>query len=160
MDNVSGLAFGPDGRWAVVNTGGPGPLDLTYTTLRGTIVIITGLPDNPVFSAPFSVPMHSLGNIDLSLDGGTLLLNDSTDLSSGGKKSQAIVLQGIRPGGPPPRVAATHTFQTPAGYPAGSPTPVEDAKLTLDGRFVVAPIGTIRDFDAQGLPIGLNQIAM
>ena len=57
--------------------------------------------------------MHSLGTIDLSIDG-TLLLNDATDLSSGGKKSQAIVLQGIRPGGPPPRVAGIHTFQTPA----------------------------------------------
>src|SRR5262249_53343054 len=61
---------------------------------------------------------------------------------------------------PPPRVAAIHTFETPAGFPAGSPTPVADAKLTLDGRFVLAPIGTIHGFDGQGLPIGLNQIAM
>ena len=30
----------------------------------------------------------------------------------------------------------------------------------MDGRFVVAPIGTIRDFDGQGLRIGLNQIAI
>src|SRR5262249_7157709 len=48
---------------------------------------------------------------------------------------------------------------TPAGFPDG-PTPVTDAKLTLDGRFVLAPIGTIRGFDGQGMPIGLNQIAM
>src|SRR4051812_20569142 len=29
LDNVSGLAFGPDGHWAVVNTRGPGYIDLT-----------------------------------------------------------------------------------------------------------------------------------
>jgi uncharacterized protein (TIGR03437 family) len=30
----------------------------------------------------------------------------------------------------------------------------------LDGRFLLAPIGSIRGFDAQGMPIGLNQIAV
>ena len=160
LDNVSALAFGPDGRWAVVSTRGPGYIDLTYTAVRGTVVVITGLPDNPVFSAPFSVPMHSQGNIDLSLDGGTLLLNDSTDKSRGGLNSNVIVVQGIRPGGPPPRVAAIHTFETPAGFPDTGLEPVKDARLTLDGRFVLAPIGTIRAFDGQGMPIGLNQIAM
>ena len=78
LDNVSGLAFGPDGRWAVVNTAGPSPIDGSYISTKGTVVVITGLPGDPKFSAPFPVPMHSQGNIDLSLDGGTLLLNDTT----------------------------------------------------------------------------------
>src|SRR5262249_18491949 len=67
LDNVSGVAFGPNGRWAVVSTAGPGVIDLTYTRTRGTVVVITGLPDNPRFSQPFSVPMHSQGNLSLSL---------------------------------------------------------------------------------------------
>src|SRR3954467_6129191 len=72
LDNVSGLAFGPDGRWAVVNPAGPSPIDGSYLTTKGTVVVITGLPDAPRFSAAFPMPMHSQGNIDLSLDGGTL----------------------------------------------------------------------------------------
>ena len=100
LDNVSGLAFGPDGRWAVVNTAGPSPIDGSYISTKGTVVVITGLPDDPKFSAPFPVPMHSQGNIDLSLDGGTLLLNDTTDFSGDvvAPKSDQIVVRGIRPG--------------------------------------------------------------
>src|SRR5262249_44247586 len=80
LTNICGLAFGPDGTWAVANSGGRGPLNnTTYQTTRGVVFVITGLPDNPVFSPPFAVPMHSLGNIDLSVDGRTLLLNDVRD---------------------------------------------------------------------------------
>src|SRR5438093_7845736 len=46
LDNVSGVAFGPGGGWAVVSTAGPGLIDLTYKRTRGTLVVITGLPDN------------------------------------------------------------------------------------------------------------------
>ena len=98
LDNVSGLAFGPGGDWAVVSTAGPGVIDLTYTKVRGTLVVITGLPGNPQFSQPFPVPMHSQGNISLSLDGSTLLLNDTTDRSSGVLSSNQIIVQGIQPG--------------------------------------------------------------
>ncbi len=159
LDNVSGLAFGPDGHWAVVNTRGPGYIDLTYTTLGSTVVVINALPDNPTLSNPIPAPMHSQGNIDLSLDGETLLLNDTTDLSGPTFQSEVIVMQGIRPGGPPPRVAAIHTIAAPPEFPLG-PNPIRDARLTLDGRYVVAPIPLIRAFDAQQLPIGLNQIAI
>ena len=160
LDNVSGLAFGPDGRWAVVNTDGPSPIDGSYTTPKGTVVGITGLPDEPVFSAPFPVPMHSLGNIDLSLDGGTLLLNDTTDFSgvtAGGPKSDQIIVQGIRPGASP-RVVGISTFVTPPGFPPG-PTAVRDARLTLDGRYVLAPIPLVSQVDGQKY-VGLNQIAI
>jgi hypothetical protein len=160
LDNVSGLAFGPDGRWAVVNTDGPSPIDGSYKTPKGTVVVITGLPEAPVFSAPFSVPMHSLGNIDLSLDGGTLLLNDTTDftgVTAGGPKSDQIVVRGIRPGSTP-RTAGISTFVTPAGFPAGPP-PVRDARFTLDGRYVLAPIPLVSQIDGKSF-IGLNQIAI
>lgn len=159
LDNVSGVAFGPDGRWAVVNTRGPGYIDLSYTTLGGTVVVITGLPDNPVFSAPFTVPMHSLGNIDLSLDGGTLLLNDTIDVSGGTLKSNQVIVRGVRPGGPPPRVVAIATTARKA-LTSNGPTTVSDATLTLDGRFVIAPISQVYDFDAQQMPIGVNEIAI
>ncbi|MBZ5620877.1 MAG: hypothetical protein LAQ69_19430 [Acidobacteriia bacterium] len=161
LHSVSGLAFGPDGRWAVVNTAGPGQIDGSYKNPKGTVVVITGLPDNPVFSAPFSVPMHSQGNIDLSLDGGTLLLNDTTDFSGivgGGPKSDQIVVRGIRPGGSP-RVTGTSTFATPQEFPPG-PTPVRDARLTLDGRFILAPVDLIREIDTQQTLVGVNQIAI
>ena len=161
LHSVAGLAFGPDGRWAVVNTDGPGVIDGTYTRAKGTVVVITGLPDAPEFSEPFPVPMHSLGNIDLSLNGGTLLLNDTTDfegVSSGGPKSDQIIVRGIRPGSSP-RVVGAYTFPTPAGYPFG-PNPVRDARLTLDGRFVIAPIGLAREIDAQRVYLGVNQIAI
>ena len=159
LDNVSGLAFGPDGRWAVVNTAGPSPIDGSYLTTKGTVVVITGLPDVPRFSAPFPVPMHSQGNIDLSLDGGTLLLNDTSDFSGGvvAPKSDQIVVRGIRPGNSP-RVIGMSTFITPVGYPLG-PTPVRDARLTLDGRYVIAPIPLVSQLDGQKF-IGLNQIAI
>jgi len=95
LEHVSGLAFGPDGTWAVANTIGPGAVNnLSYEVPRGTVVLITGLPDNPVFSPPFQVPMHSQGNIDLSVDGETLLLNDVTDRSGGSEKNNVFVRQG------------------------------------------------------------------
>jgi len=157
LDNVSGVAFGPDGRWAVVSTAGPGVLDPTNTRPRGALVVITGLPDNPRFSDPFNVPMHSQGNISLSLDGGTLLLNDTSDRSTGVLRSNQIIVQGIQPGGGPPRVIATSSFPLPPDVTDLLP-PVRDAKLTLDGRFVVAPVSIIRSFDANGQPVGYNQI--
>ena len=61
-----------------MNTGAPGYGILRSDKIGGSVVVITGLPDNPAFSAPFAVLMHSLGNIDLSLDGQTGL-----DLSDG-----------------------------------------------------------------------------
>ena len=161
LHTLSGFAFGPDGRWAVTNTDGPGLIDGTYRSAKGTIVVITGLPDNPVFSAPISVPMHSLGNIDLSLDGRTLLLNDTTDFSGvtgGGPKSDQIIVRGFQPGGSP-RVTVGSTLSTPQGFPSG-PNPVRDARLTLDGRFILAPIGLIRAIGAQQTLLGLNQIAI
>ncbi len=160
LDNVSGLAFGTDGTWAVVNTAGPSPIDGSYRTAKGTIVLITGLPDNPVFSAPFPVPMHSQGNIDLSLDGDTLLLNDTSDFSgiaNGGPRSNQIVVRGIRPGSAP-RVAGISSFSTPMGFPAGPP-PVRDARLSLDGRWVIAPIPLASQLDGQKY-VALNQIAI
>ena len=156
LDNVSGLAFGPDGRWAVVSTAGPGVLDLTSTRVRGTLVVITGLPDNPQFSQPFPVPMHSQGNISLSLDGGTLLLNDTTDRSTGVLSSNEIIVQGIQPGVGAPRVIATSHLPLPAGV-TDVLSPVRDAKLTLDGRFVLAPIPIITAFDQSGQPVAYNQ---
>ena len=157
LDNVSGVAFGPDGKWAVVNTAGPGVIDLTYVRARGTLVVISGLPDNPRFSAPIPVPVHSQGNISLSLDGGTLLLNDTNDRSTGVLRSNQIIVQGIQSGGRPPRIVATSSFPLPADVTDLIP-PVRDAKLTLDGRFVVAPVAIIRSFDANGQPVGYNQI--
>jgi len=157
LENVSGIAFGPDGRWAVVSTAGPGVIDLTYTKIRGTLVVITGLPDNPQFSQPFSVPMHSQGNISLSLDGGTLLLNDTSDRSAGVLRSNQIIVRGIRPGSGPPTVIATSSFPLPDGVTNVLP-PVRDAKLTLDGRFALAPICLIRSFDQNSLPVGYNQL--
>jgi uncharacterized protein (TIGR03437 family) len=157
LDNVSGVAFGPDGRWAVVSTAGAGVIDLTYTKIRGTLVVITGLPDNPQFSQPFPVPMHSQGNISLSLDGGTLLLNDTVDLSTGTLTSNQIIVQGVQPGSGPPRVIAASSFPLPDGV-TNVLQPVRDAKLTLDGRFALAPICLIRSFDPNGLPVGYNQI--
>jgi hypothetical protein len=159
LENVSGLAFGPDGRWAVVNTGGPGYLNLTYTTVRGAVVVITGLPDNPAFSESFPVPMHSLGNLDLSLDGGTLLLNDTVDFSSGVQRASQIVVRGIRPGSPS-RTVSIATNSKPPKFRDGPPV-VRDARLTLDGRFVLAPIPLIQEFDSQqNLPVPVNQIAI
>lgn len=152
LDNVAGIAFGPDGHWAVVNTYGPGYIDISHTTERGTLVVITGLPDNPVCSSPFPVPMHSLGNIDLSLDGNTLLLNDSTDVSSGSLKANLIVVQGIRPGNTP-RIASIATMPMPSDTAPNGPPVVKSAKLTVDGRFILAPIPLIRAFDAKGMPI-------
>ena len=156
LDNVSGLAFGPDGRWAVASTMGKGVIDLNYTTARGTLVPITGLPDNPQFGQPFPVPMHSQGNISISLDGGTLLLNDTSDRSTGVLRSNQFVVQGIAPGGGPPRVVATSSFPLPSTA-SDIITPVRDAKLTLDGRFVLAPIALIASFDNSGNPVGYNQ---
>jgi hypothetical protein len=159
LENVSGLAFGPDGHWAVVNTGGPGFLNLTYTTVRGAVVVITGLPDNPAFSESFPVPMHSLGNLDLSLDGGTLLLNDTVDFSSGVQRASQIVVRGIRPGSPS-RTVSIATNSKPPKFPDGPPV-VRDARLTLDGRFILAPIPLIQEFDSQqNLPVPVNQIAI
>lgn len=164
LHSVSGLAFGPDGHWAVVNTDGPGPIDGTYRTAKGTIVVISGLPDNPVFSEPVNVFTHSLGNIDLSLDGRTLLLNDTTDFSGisfngGGPKSDQIIVRGFRPGNTP-RVSIVSTFSTPKGFPTTGPQPVQDARLTLDGRFILAPLDLIRDISTQQTLTGLNQIAI
>ncbi len=160
LDNVSGLTFGPDGTWAVVNTAAPGYSFGDHDKIGGSVVVITGLPDNPVFSAPFPVPMHSLGNIDLSMDGQTLLLSDNSDTSGGGTiKSNVIVVHGIRPGDEP-WVAAMTTFATPPGFVTNAPPPVRDAKLTLDGRFILAPIPLIRALDAQGKPLPVNQIAV
>jgi uncharacterized protein (TIGR03437 family) len=164
LHSVSGLAFGPDGHWAVVNTDGPGPIDGTYRTAKGTIVVITGLPDNPVFSEPINVFTHSLGNIDLSLDGRTLLLNDTTDFSgipfsSGGPKSDQIIVRGFRQGATP-RISVVSTFSTPKEFPMTGPQPVQDARLTLDGRFILAPLDLIRDISAQQTLTGLNQIAI
>jgi gluconolactonase len=151
------LAFGPDGQWGVVNTRGAGVTDLTDTQAKGTIVVITGLPDNPQFSQPYSVPMHSQGNIALSLDGGTLLLNDTVDRSTGALSSNQIIVQGIQPGGGPPRVVASSHFALPSGV-TDTLSPVRDAKLTLDGRFVLAPVSIIRAFDQSGQPVAYNQI--
>ena len=157
LDNVSGVAFGPDGKWAVVSTGGPGEIDVTYTHARGTLVMVTGLPDNPRFSGPVPVPMHSQGNIFLSMDGGTLLLNDTNDLSTGVLRSNQYIVQGIQPGGGPPRVIATSSLSLPPDVTDVLP-PVRDAKLTLDGRFVVAPVSIIRSFDANGQAVAYDQI--
>src|SRR6185369_4938283 len=44
------------------------------------------------------------------------------------------------------------------GFPTG-PNPVRDARLTLDGRYVLAPISLLSQIDGQKL-IGLNQIAI
>ncbi len=157
LDNVSGLAFGGDGTWAVVNTGASGYLS---GKLGGNAVVITGLPDHPAFSAPFPVPMHSLGNIDLSLDGQTLLLNDTSDFSDrNASRSNLIVVHGIRPGDEP-RVASIATIATPTGFVTNGPPDVRDARLTLDGRFVLAPIPLIRALDAQGKSLPLNNIAI
>jgi hypothetical protein len=162
LDNVSDVAFGPDGRWAVVSTAGPGPIDFANRTPRGTVVVISGLPDNPKFSAPFSVPMHSQGNIDLSRDGGALLLNDCCNLSDQtffAPKSNQIVVRGIQPGGSP-RVAGRSTFITPLEFTVPGPAPVTDARMSLDGRFVLAPIPLIRENDAQQMPVRVNQIVI
>jgi hypothetical protein len=156
LDNVSGIAFGPGGGWAVVSTAGPGVIDLTYTRERGTLVTITGLPDNPQFSQPFSVPMHSQGNISLSLDGGTLLLNDTTDRSTGVLSSNQIIVKGIQPGSGSPRIVAISNLPLPSGV-TDALMPVRDAKLTLDGRFVLAPMPIIRDFDDNGVPLAYNE---
>jgi hypothetical protein len=157
LDNVSGLAFGPDGRWAVVSTMGPGPIDLTYKTARGTLVTITGLPDEPVFSAPFPVPMHSQGNIDLSVDGQTLLLNDVTDRSGDIERSNQIVVQGIKPGGSPPKIVGTATLALQPGAPSIT-APVRDARLSVNGQFIVAPVPMVSGFGADGSLLGLNRI--
>jgi len=158
---LSGFAFGPDGRWAVTNTDGPGTIDGLYKNPKGTIVVITGLPDNPVFSAPINTQMHSLGNIDLSLDGRTLLLNDTTDFSgitSGGPKSDQIIVRGFQPGDSP-RVTVVSFFPTPKGFPSTGPPPVRDARLTLDGRFILEPIPLISSIAGQTL-VALDQIAI
>jgi uncharacterized protein (TIGR03437 family) len=164
LHSLSGLAFGPDGHWAVVNTDGPGPLDGTYRSANGTIVVITGLPDNPVFSQPINVLTHSLGNIDLSLDGRTLLLNDTTDFSGlpffgAGPKSDQVIVRGFRPGSIP-RVSVVSTFSTPKAFPSSGPSPVRDARLTLDGRFILAPLDLIQAISTQQTLTPLNQIAI
>jgi uncharacterized protein (TIGR03437 family) len=159
LDNVAGLAFGPDGRWAVVNSVSPAYDDLTYTALSGRVTVITGLPENPKFSAPIPVPTHSIGNIDLSLDGETLLLNDVNDFTDGGFKSDQILVQGIHPGGPPARVAAIARTSLAEVFKGGPPT-VNDARLTLDGRFVIAPIAAIRSLNSNQQPNPVNQIAI
>ena len=156
LDNVSGLAFGPGGQWAVVSTAGPGVLDLSYQKIRGTLVVITGLPDNPQFSRPIPVPMHSQGNIALSLDGGTLLLNDTTDRSTGVLRSNQIVMRGIQPDIANPWIVAFTHLALPDGV-TDVLSPVKDAKLTLDGRFVLAPVPIIRSFDSNGQPVAYNQ---
>jgi len=102
--------------------------------------------------------MHSLGNIDLSLDGQTLLLNDTSDRSGDTSKSNIIVVHGIRPGDAP-WVASMATITTPSDFPSGPPD-VRDARLTLDGKFILAPIPLIRTLDAQGNSVPLNQIAI
>ena len=48
----------------------------------------------------------------------------------------------------------------PCGSPAGVTDvlqPVRDAKLTMDGRFVLAPVPIIRSFDQKGQPVAYNQ---
>ena len=164
LHTVSGLAFGPDGHWAVVNTDGPGEVDGLYKTAKGTIVVITGLPDNPAFSDAIDVSTHSLGNIDLSLDGRTLLLNDSVDFSgipsSGtiGPKSDQLIVRGFRAGNSA-RVSVVSTISTPKGFPTTGPSPVQEAKLSLDGRFILAPLDLIQSISQQTLT-GLNQITI
>ena len=103
--------------------------------------------------------MHSQGNIDLSLDGGTLLLNDTSDFSGNvvAPKSDQMVIHGIRPGSSP-RISGISTFITPVRIPDGPP-PVRDARLTLDGRYAIAPIPLVSQLDGQKF-IGLNQIAI
>jgi len=156
LDNVSGIAFGPDGHWAVVNTIGPGPIDLTYNTARGTLVTITGLPDAPVFSNPFQIPSHSQGNIDLSVDGETLVMNDVSDDTGGVRKSNQFLVKGIRPGGPPPVIVGKHSFGFPPGAVTFATPPVRDARLSLDGRFVLAPSAVILNLGPP--PIGDSHI--
>lgn len=156
LDNVSGLAFGPDGRWAVVNTIGPGPIDLAYKTARGTLVTINGLPENPVFSAPFQIPSHSQGNIDLSVDGETLVMNDVTDQSGPVYNSSQILVKGIRPGGPPPRIVGKYSIPLPPGATTEGTPPVKDARLSIDGRFILAPSAPIVNFGPP--PSGPNRI--
>ena len=155
LDNVSGLAFGPDGRWAVVNTIGPGPIDLTYKSARGTLVTITGLPDNPVFSAPFQIPSHSQGNIDLSVDGETLVMNDVTNNTGPRTASSQILVKGLRPGGFPPQIVGTASFEAPENAIAATPV-VRDARLSVDGRFVLAPSALILSLGPP--PVGRSQI--
>ena len=101
---------------------------------RRLVVLITGLPDNPVFSPPFQVPMHSQGNIDLSVDGETLLLNDVTDRSGGSEKNNVFVVKGIAPGGEPPRIVASATIVKDPALPEGGTPIVRDARLTKIGR--------------------------
>ena len=159
LDNVAGLAFGPDGHWAVANSVSKDYDDGTYTAESGRLITITGLPDKPTFSIPFPTPMHSLGTLDLSLDGGTLLLNDVNDFVDGGFKSDQIIVQGLRPGGVTARVAAVvKTFRTEV-FRGGPPT-VRDARLTLDGRFAVAAISGIRSLDVNQMPQPLDEIAI
>jgi uncharacterized protein (TIGR03437 family) len=163
IEELSGLAFGPDGKWAVAHS--RYPIDLNYQREGGSVVVITGLPDRPVFSEPFPVPIHSQGNIQLSLDGDTLLINDTvdnsnTDLSCRPCRSNLIVVQGIRPGGPPPSIAASVSIPKPQGYPADGPPVVRFARLSLDGRFVIAPSPLIRELPAAGPPVGWNRVAL
>src|SRR5262249_25724287 len=106
---------------------------------------------------------HSLGNIDLSVDGRTLLVNDTADLSgislsTGAPRSNQIIVRGFRQGAP--RVSVASSFSTPKGFPTTGPSPVADARLTLDGRFILAPLDLIRDISPQQTVTGLNQIAI
>ncbi len=118
-----------------------------------------------ILQTSINVLTHSLGNIDLSLDGRTLLINDTTDFSgipftttSGPKSDQVIVCAFGQ--GRTPRVTVVSTFSTPKGFPTIGPPPVRDARLTPDGRFILAPIDLISNITAQQKLTALNQIAI
>ena len=100
--------------------------------------------------------MHSQGNISLSLDGGTLLLNDTTDRSTGVLSSNQIIVRVSSPAADLRGSLRSPTCLFPIGV-TNVLMPVRDAKLTLDGRFVLAPIPIIRAFDQNGQPVAYNQ---
>jgi hypothetical protein len=103
--------------------------------------------------------MHSQGNIDLSVDGETLLLNDVTDRSGGTEKNNVFVVKGIAPGGEPPRIVASATIVKDPALPEGGTPIVKDARLTIDGQLIISPIGLIKSFNGP-VPVGVNEIVI
>jgi hypothetical protein len=159
LANVTSIVYGPDGRWAVLGSIGPEPFDPSAQNAR--LYVVTGLPDTLTFSDPIPLPITEAERLDLTLDGDTLLVTQAIPVVEDGRpQSGVILIKGIAPGGVDPTIVDMLSLPFPEGFVPFGPPMLDDAKLTLDGRFILAPNPVATAFDPATGFQGLNTITI
>lgn len=158
LANVTSLAYGPDGRWAVMGSNGPGPFDPSARNAR--LYVVTGLPDTLAFSDPIPLHIAQVERFVLTLDGDTLLVTQSIPDVDGRPESRVLLIRGIAPGGADPQIVDVLGLPFPDEFVPWGPPTLDDAKLTLDGRFILAPNPLATAFDPATGFQGLNTITI